>query len=150
MGVITLALVAEDLPFGDPGPDADAAATHRLRMVFLATIVMIRSLFAVAPGSGIPDDDDWAASVLDAVQADRAEQHPGERAVPVAAHDEQLRVVAHLDQLLRWMPFDDVQGELVVRAGSEHVVDRVYEGLPGLTFEVSRHVRVDLRQLPRD
>lgn len=85
--------------------------------------------------SYVPGAGGGPAGVLDAVLAERAEQHSGEGAVPAAADNQELRVPAHVEQGGCGVRFNDVQGELVAGAGPEGVVDGLDEGLAGVALE---------------
>src|SRR5882724_2342310 len=87
------------------------------------------------------DDDDRTRRVLDAVLADRTEDHPGERAVPTTADHERLGALPGVAEHLGRMALHDLRKdgdrsfELAGDLGDRLVKELGHDGGDAVAFE---------------
>src|SRR5215467_14882754 len=90
------------------------------------------------------DDGDWAPCMGGAVNADRAEHHPGKSAVLLVSHHEHVGVLRLVDQGLCRMSVDNPALDRYGRLGTADSRDLLVEYLvPGLLDLVSYRMRRD-------
>lgn len=99
----------EDLP--EPGRFAGALSAERNDLARSEDLLVLRhggdqAFLPLGVGSRLAHDDDRAACVLNGLLPDRAEQEPGEAAVPTGADDEQVGVSRRVEEDLYDGPFD--------------------------------------------